>query len=221
MVNTIFTTLVLPALALCAPHPQHRHGHFRFQNTATTATTAAVAATSTPIVARDDVSTLSASSGQVLLKNNCNYTVSVQPYPGSGCSCGEGGDVEPGSTWNDTLSDCSGGNTSLKVYREEASTPMQFEYGLASNNVWYDMSFIDCVASGSDFSACAGGGWAMKANTNCHAYSCTGGSECCTQGYCDPEATGVDPAPNAGCGPDQGYTDSSDLGIVIELCSSS
>ncbi|KAF1958009.1 hypothetical protein CC80DRAFT_38378 [Byssothecium circinans] len=208
MVRNIFTLLILPALALCAP--QHRHAKYHVsEDTAVT------------VGPRSDVSTLKASSGRVTLKNNCDYKVSVKPFPGFGCSCGEGGDVEAGASWNDTLTDCAGGNTSLKVYKEGVSKPMQFEYGLSSNNVWYDMSFIDCVASGHDFSACAGGGWAMKANDKCHSYSCAGGAECCTQGYCDPEATGVDPAPNAGCGPDQGYTDSSELGLVIELCGSS
>src|SRR5262245_2009486 len=208
MVYSIFAFVALPAIALCAPHFQHRHLH-----SAQTASD-----TSAKLISSRD--TLTSTAGQVFFKNSCDYAVSVEPFPASGCSCGEGGEVAAGSSWNDTLTACAGGNTSLKVYRAGETAPMQFEYGLADSKVWYDMSFIDCVASGNDFSACAGSGWSMGSMSKCQTFNCTGGAECCQQGYCDPEATGVNPAPNAGCGPDQGYTDSSELGIVIELCAS-
>lgn len=210
MVSQIFTFFLLPALALCAPHVRHRHS--------TQATSASSeAAPALAVMPRD---TASGVGGQIHFKNSCSYAVTVKPFPGTGCECGEGGEVAAGSSWNDTLKTCAGGNTSLKVYRVGETAPMQFEYGLANSMVWYDMSFIDCVASGYDFSACAGEGWSMGSSANCPTFNCTGGAECCKQGYCDPDATGVIPAPNAGCGPGQGYTDYSDLGITIELCPS-
>lgn len=99
-------------------------------------------------------------------------------------------------------------------------TPMQFEYGVRNGYLWYDMSFIDCIKEGHDFSACAGGGWAMGSEQKCTAFTCNGGEECCKQGYCDPYATGNAIQPNTGCGGDQGYTDSSAMGLTIELCGS-
>jgi hypothetical protein len=165
--------------------------------------------------------------GAVYFKNSCNYAVSIEEFAGPGCECSEGTSVEAGSSWNDTLKTCSSGNRVLKVYKEGESAPMQFEYGVGTANVWYDMSFIDCVKNGDDFSACAGtgagegakAGWAMTSEQDCHSFSCSGGQECCTQGYCDPYATGMDIQPNTGCGVDQGYTDPTAMGITIELCS--
>jgi hypothetical protein len=200
--QSILALFLLPALVLCAPHGKHGHQH----------TSSEVARSSFPS---------SGAPGEVHLINSCSYAVSVEELAGPGCDCNEGGQVAAGSSWNNTLQACSSGNRVLKVYREGETAPMQFEYGVDSSNVWYDMSFIDCVQSGYDFSACAGAGWAMRSESECHAFSCSGGEDCCTQGYCDPYATGMDIQPNTGCGADQGYTDSSAMGIIIELCAES
>lgn len=181
--SSFMTLLLLPVLALSAPHVIRRGGQ----------------------------------GGQVSFKNSCSYDVKLDVLPGPGCSAGNGGTVKAGGSWTDTVTECSAGNTALKVYSDGADKPMQFEYGLANGNVWYDMSFIDCVSNGNDFSQCAGDSWAMSSNSKCAAYQCSGGEHCCTQGYCDPNANAVDPDPNAGCGSDQGYSPS-DVGINIELC---
>ncbi|KAF2681436.1 hypothetical protein K458DRAFT_406437 [Lentithecium fluviatile CBS 122367] len=199
--QSILALFLLPALALCVPHARHAQKH------------------SAPVVARSSDS-LSEYPGQVYLKNSCDYAISIEEFAGAGCDCSEGGTVEAGSSWNETLQACSSGNRVLKVYREGETSPMQFEYGVDGSNVWYDMSFIDCVKDGYDFSACAGEGWAMGSESNCKEFKCSGGEECCTQGYCDPYATGLTEQPVSGCGGDQGYTDSSAMGITIELCAS-
>lgn len=162
---------------------------------------------------------LSASGGKVTLKNNCDYDVTYENV----CPCGssdEKGTIKAGSNWSDSLSECGSGNTALKIFSENATKPMQFEYGIVSGNVWYDMSFINCLTGSDDFSQCAGSGWSMGATGSCPTYSCTGGAECCTQGYCDPTATAAKEQPNSACGSNQGYA-MSDVGVSIELCKSS
>lgn len=200
--QSILSLLLLPALALCAPHVKHAQRH-------------------TPRQISRPKTISETAPGQVYFKNSCDYAVSIEEFAGPGCDCAEGAEIEAGSSWNDTLQACDSGNRVLKVYKEGESKPMQFEYGVDSSYVWYDMSFIDCVQSGYDFSACAGESWAMSSEKECHSYSCSGGEECCTQGYCDPYATGMAIQPNTGCGADQGYTDASAMGITIELCPSS
>ena len=197
--QSILSLLALPALALCAPHARHASQH-------------------APAHVARSWSAPATSSGQVTFKNSCNYSVSVEEFAGPGCESNDAAKVAAGSSWNGTLAKCSTGNSVLKVAKEGSSTPMQFEYGVDSSNVWYDISFIDCVKSGYDFSACAGTSWAMASEPKCTTFSCSGGEECCAQGYCDPYATGQAQQPVAGCGSNQGYTDTSSLGVVIELC---
>jgi len=210
MVNqSILSLLLLPALALGAPHVQRRE----YKPSITTTVATSPVATATPS------NTPSAKAGQVFFKNNCSYDVTVEPIPGPGCSAKSGSTVAAGSTWADQLTDCAAGNTALKVYKEGSTKPMQFEYGLQGGNVWYDMSFINCLAAGYDFSSCAGTGWSMSSMSNCKAYACSSGEFCCTQGYCDPDGSAVSPAPNCACGANEGYEES-ELGITIELCTS-
>lgn len=168
--------------------------------------------TNRTIVARD------VQGGKVNFRNNCGFAVSVQPFPGGGCSVGSGGNVAAGSSWSDSMSECAGGNTALKVYKAGGSTsqPMQFEYGITNGMLWYDMSFIDCVKDGSDVSGCVGSAWAMRGNANCKAWSCSG-PDCCQQGYCDPKASNLGEEPTSGCGKSEGYS-TSDLGVSIDLC---
>ncbi|KAJ4355578.1 uncharacterized protein N0V89_003598 [Didymosphaeria variabile] len=206
MVSTSFITLLLPALALAAPWGRNHTGP-----ASTGAYSAGVAhPTGASFIPRS-------TGGKVTLKNNCDYDVTYDNL----CPCGtsdNSGTISAGSTWTDSIADCGSGNTALKVYKDGSSKPMQFEYGLVSGNVWYDMSFIDCLSGSDDFSQCAGAGWSMGAIGSCPTYSCTGGSHCCTQGYCDPTATAATEQPNAGCGTFQGYS-VSDVGVSIELCS--
>jgi len=154
--------------------------------------------------------------GMVTLTNNCDYDVTYE----NACPCGTSdgsGTITAGSTWTDSLADCSSGNTALKIYANGGSSPMQFEYGIQSGNVWYDMSFINCVSGSDDFSQCAGSGWSMGSIGTCTTWACSGGSECCTEGYCDPTASAASQQPSAACGANQGYS-VSDLGINIQLC---
>jgi hypothetical protein len=202
MVQARFITLLLPALALAAPW-----GESLAPAPYSTAEAQPIS-TSTP--------STSPSAGKVTLTNNCDYDVTYNNM----CPCGSSdgsGTISAGATWSDSISDCSSGNTALKIYKDGTSKPMQFEYGLQSGNIWYDMSFIDCVSGADDFSQCAGAGWSMGAIGSCPTFACTGGSECCIQGYCDPTATAASEQPNAGCGSFQGY-EVSEVGINIQLC---
>lgn len=191
MVQNILITLLLPVLALGAP-------------------------TSVSAPAINSLSSRSAANpGGVFLKNNCGYDVTYAVM--NPCGGSDSGTISAGSSWDGTLTSCSSGNTALKIYKDGSNKPMQFEYGLINGNVWYDMSFIDCVSGSDDFSQCAGAGWSMGCIGDCPTFSCSGGSECCTQGYCDPTASAVDPDPNAGCGEMQGYS-VADLGVTMSIC---
>ncbi|KAF9736476.1 hypothetical protein PMIN06_006603 [Paraphaeosphaeria minitans] len=231
MVQTSFITLLLPALALAAPWG----GHWAPASSAAATTETAASSSEAPAVTvtsapassaaystavAEPTSTSPPSTGgtgsKVTLKNNCDYDVTYDQL----CPCGSSdgsGTISAGSTWSDSISDCTGGNTALKLFKDGGSKPMQFEYGLQSGNVWYDMSFIDCVSGSDDFSQCAGSAWSMSAVGSCPSYSCSGGSECCIQGYCDPTASAASEQPVGACGVNQGLSASS-VDISIELC---
>ncbi|KAK7192353.1 hypothetical protein DPSP01_004939 [Paraphaeosphaeria sporulosa] len=203
MVQTSFITLLLPALALAAPW-------------AAPNAPASSAAYSTAVAQPTSTSLPSTTGGKVTFKNNCDYDVTYEQL----CPCGSSdgsGTISAGATWSDSISDCSGGNTALKLFKDGGSKPMQFEYGIQSGNIWYDMSFIDCVSGSDDFSQCAGSAWSMGAADSCPTYSCSGGSECCIQGYCDPTASVASEQPVGACGANQGFSASS-VGVSIEIC---
>ncbi|KAF2439183.1 hypothetical protein P171DRAFT_490617 [Karstenula rhodostoma CBS 690.94] len=232
MVQTSFITLLLPALAFAAPWG----GHWAPASSVAATTEVAASSSEVPAVTVTSAPASSAaystavaeptstsspstggSGGKVTLKNNCDYDVTYEQL----CPCGSSdgsGTISAGSTWSDSISDCAGGNTALKVYSASTSKPMQFEYGLQSGNIWYDMSFIDCISGSDDFSQCAGSAWSIGAVGTCQTYACSGGSECCIQGYCDPTASAAAVQPAFGCGAFQGYS-VSEVGISIELCS--
>ncbi|KAF1970643.1 hypothetical protein BU23DRAFT_205847 [Bimuria novae-zelandiae CBS 107.79] len=151
----------------------------------------------------------------VTFKNNCGYDVTYSVL--NPCSSENSGTISAGSTWSGDLSDCSSGNTALKIYKDGSDKPMQFEYGLVNGNVWYDLSFVDCISGSDDFNQCAGAGWSMGSIGSCPTFACSGGSECCQQGYCDPYATAAALQPNAGCGAMQGYS-LGELGVTMGIC---
>lgn len=224
MVQTSFITLLLPALAVAAPWGGHwapapAPSAPAPAPSAATTEVPVVTATSAPAAsaASSTSSSPRATGGSVIFKNNCDYDVTYAQL----CPCGSSdgsGTISAGSTWSDSVSDCSSGNTALKIYKSGSSKPMQFEYGITSGNVWYDMSFIDCVSGGSDFSQCAGSAWAISTSgQSCAAYSCSGGSECCVQGYCDPTASAASQQPVGACGANQGLSTSS-VDVTISLC---
>ncbi|KAF2251947.1 hypothetical protein BU26DRAFT_590279 [Trematosphaeria pertusa] len=168
-------------------------------------------------------------AGQVTLKNSCPYPVTLEQVPAEGYEPISGASLSPKATWNQTLAPCVYGNTALKVYRLDAPTssgskPMQFEYGRKQAKVWYNMSFVDCAvgtpAGGINMSSCAGqdGGLKIGSMRGCRIFMCEPGDVCCSEGYCDSNATTTKVSPNAGCGPDQGYSDPEQLGVAIELC---
>ena len=216
MVQHSFITLLLPVLALGAP--QGWGGNWGSKPTTTVAVSSPAATTTAPAytsAAAQPTSAPSTGGSGVTLHNNCGYDVTydlVEPCGGS-----KSGSISAGSTWTDSLTDCSSGNSALKLYGNGSNKPMQFEYGLVNGNVWYDMSFIDCISGSDDFSQCVGSGWSMGSIGSCPTYSCSGGSECCIQGYCDPTATAASEQPAAGCGAYQGYS-LSDLGITMGIC---
>lgn len=228
MVQHTFITLLLPILALGAPQggrggnwgskpsvavssqaAEYSAAAYTSQESQPTSAVASSAPASTPS------SSPSTGASGVTLHNNCGYDVTYDVL--DPCGSGNSGTIAAGSAWTGALTDCSSGNSALKLYGNGSNKPMQFEYGIVNGNVWYDMSFIDCISGTDDFSQCVGTGWSMGAIGSCPTYSCSGGSECCIQGYCDPTATAAPEQPNAGCGAFQGYS-LSDLSITMGIC---
>lgn len=83
---------------------------------------------------------------------------------------------------------CDGCGSSLKISRTNqliAGQHTQFEYSIADDNIWYDISFVDC-AKGSSASDCPGHdmGLAMDSPEEaCGKAICAAGSYCPTQSY--------------------------------------
>ncbi|KAF1844560.1 uncharacterized protein K460DRAFT_365506 [Cucurbitaria berberidis CBS 394.84] len=85
-------------------------------------------------------------------------------------------------------SSCNGCGTSMKISKSNqlvGGAHTQFEYSIVNNQIWYDISFVDC-AKGESASACPGHDKGLTMDSPeqaCGKASCTGGSYCPTQAY--------------------------------------
>ncbi|KAH7392904.1 hypothetical protein BKA66DRAFT_509926 [Pyrenochaeta sp. MPI-SDFR-AT-0127] len=83
---------------------------------------------------------------------------------------------------------CNGCGTSMKISKTNGlvgGAHTQFEYSIVNDQLWYDISFVDC-AKGESASDCPGHdlGLAMDSpEPSCGTASCAGGSYCPTQAY--------------------------------------
>ncbi|KAG9186440.1 hypothetical protein G6011_09548 [Alternaria panax] len=135
-----------------------------------------------------------ARAGNAIITNRCNYDIWIQsvhaPYGGNMTH------VPARSKYSEPFSHAP---TSVKISKTPSivsGEQTQFEYNIVSNQLWYDISFVDCAkgpqgASGSfDASSCPGHneGLAMDVTNNiCGKISCDPGAYCPTQAYFVPQ----------------------------------
>lgn len=125
--------------------------------------------------------------GNAIIKNQCNYDVWVWSVDQSSYSSAI--HVPAQSQYSEGFKNsCNGCGTSLKVSKTSqlsGGAQTQFEYSIVDNQVWYDISFVDC-ASGESADSCPGhaDGLAMSSpNAACGTAHCGAGKYCPTQAY--------------------------------------
>jgi hypothetical protein len=124
--------------------------------------------------------------------------------------------IAPGSTYTEAFRN-PGVGISLKVSNGTSASAkvMQFEYTMQTDGqVWYDLSFIDCLngVASYDASKCAGFDYGVKATAGqgCMSYTCPPGEVCAGQAYWLQENGYQDGAPVSQCAASKGLT--------FELC---
>lgn len=125
-----------------------------------------------------------AAAGNAIISNRCNYDIWVW-------SVGQGSSSEaihvPARAQH-TEAMRSGSPTSLKVSKTDALVAgkhTQFEYSIVNNQLWFDISFVNC-ANGESSASCPGAdaGLSMSSpNSACGSVHCAGGSYCPSQAY--------------------------------------
>jgi hypothetical protein len=125
-----------------------------------------------------------AAAGNAIISNRCSYDIwvwSVQPGSSSAAIY-----IPARGQYSEPMK--SGSPTALKVSKSsalEAGKHTQFEYSIINNELWFDISFVNC-ADGQSASNCPGadGGLAMSSpNSACGKIDCTPNSYCPTQAY--------------------------------------
>ncbi|CBX96874.1 hypothetical protein LEMA_P100050.1 [Plenodomus lingam JN3] len=122
-------------------------------------------------------------AGNAILSNRCSYDIWVWSV---GESSSSGPIYIPArSQYSEPFRNAG---TSFKISKTNqlvSGAHTQFEYSIVNNNVWFDISLVDC-AKGENASACPGQaeGLAMDSpNAACGRISCAPGSYCPTQAY--------------------------------------
>jgi hypothetical protein len=125
-----------------------------------------------------------AAAGNAVISNRCSYDIwvwSVVPGSSSGPIY-----IPARGQYSEPMR--SGSPTALKVSKSNALVAgqhTQFEYSIVNNELWFDISFVNC-AQGQSTSNCPGadGGLAMSSpNSACGSINCAPGSYCPTQAY--------------------------------------
>jgi hypothetical protein len=125
-----------------------------------------------------------AAAGNAIISNRCSYDIwvwSVQPGSSSAPI-----HVAARSQYSEPM--ISGSPTSLKVSKSDALVAgehTQFEYSIVNNQLWFDISFVNC-ANGESSANCPGadGGLSMSSpNTACGKINCAANTYCPSQAY--------------------------------------
>lgn len=126
-------------------------------------------------------------AGNAVLSNRCSYDVWVWSVDQKGSSAAI--HVPARSKYTEPLrSTCEGCGTSLKVSKTNqlsGGTQTQFEYSIVNNQVWYDISFVDC-ASGQSADSCPGhdkGLSMIGSDSACGKAVCKSGTYCPEMSY--------------------------------------
>lgn len=125
-----------------------------------------------------------AAAGNAIINNRCNTDIWVW-------SVGQGSSsaaihIPARGQYSESMR--SGSPTALKVSNTnqlQNGKHTQFEYSIVNNQLWFDISFVNC-AVGDSSANCPGaaGGLAMSSpNSACGSINCGSGSYCPTQAY--------------------------------------
>lgn len=127
-------------------------------------------------------------AGNAILSNRCSYDVwiwSVDQASGSSAAIR----VPARTQYTEPIrSACNGCGTSLKVSKTNqlvGGAQTQFEYTITNNQLWYDISFVDC-ANGKGADSCPGHAQGLSmagADSVCGKANCEAGSYCPSQSY--------------------------------------
>lgn len=126
-----------------------------------------------------------AAAGNAIINNRCSYDIWVWSI-NSGSSSSSAIHIPAQSQHSEAMR--SGSPTSYKVSKSSqlvGGKHTQFEYSIINNQLWFDISFVDC-AQGESSSNCPGadGGLSMSSpNSACGSVNCAAGSYCPTQAY--------------------------------------
>jgi hypothetical protein len=125
-----------------------------------------------------------AAAGNAIISNRCSYDIWVwSVVPGSSSSAIY---IPAGTQHSEAMR--SGSPTSFKISKTNqlvGGKHTQFEYSIINNQMWYDISFVNC-AQGESSANCPGadGGLAMSSpNSACGSVNCAPGSYCPSQAY--------------------------------------
>lgn len=125
-----------------------------------------------------------AAAGNAIISNRCSYDIWVWSVQPGGSS--EAIHVAARSQYTEPM--VSGSPVSLKVSKSDAlvaGEQTQFEYSIANNELWFDISLVNC-AEGDSSANCPGadGGLAVTSpNSACGSIDCAANSYCPTQAY--------------------------------------
>lgn len=126
-------------------------------------------------------------AGNAILSNRCSYDVWVWSVDQSGSSAAI--HVPARSQYSEPLrSTCNGCGTSLKISKTDklvGGAQTQFEYTITNNQLWYDISFVDC-AKDKSADSCPGhdkGLSMIGSDSVCGEAVCSGGSYCPKMSY--------------------------------------
>jgi hypothetical protein len=111
-----------------------------------------------------------AAAGNAIISNRCSYDIwvwSVQPGSSSAPIY-----IPARGQYSEPMK--SGSPTALKVSKSsalEAGKHTQFEYSIVNNELWFDISFVNC-ANGQSASSCPGadGGLTMSSPNSANSY---------------------------------------------------
>lgn len=162
---------------------------------------------------------LAAALGNSVVSNRCSHDVYV--FSVSQNKAAPAVKIPARSQWKQAINACEGCATSLKISNTDecvGGEHVQFEYAVAANQLWYDISLVDC-AKGESGENCPG--WTKGYSINATDDKC-GKTQCDGSTFCTASAYFVDqpliklgtPEPVFTC-PGAGL----DMDLVYTLCS--
>lgn len=130
---------------------------------------------------------LVAAMGKSVLVNRCPYDIWAWSVDQNGSS--KTIRVPSRTKYTEPLrSTCSGCGTSLKISKTSqllGGAQTQFEYSIVNNQLWYDISFVDC-ANGQNANSCPGHDLGLTMDSPepaCGKAKCAPGTYCPTASY--------------------------------------